>query len=75
MLLSFRNKKLNPNIDEIRSFRNNVINENTKKLELLTTEKEKSTTETIINGLKNQVNILDQLISAQYVHKNNSLKA
>jgi len=51
------------------------LNENTKKLELLTTEKEKSTTETIINGLKNQVNILDQLISAQYVHKNNSLKA
>ena len=51
------------------------LNENTKKLELLTTEKEKSTTETIINGLKDQVNILDQLISAQYVHKNNSLKA
>ena len=51
------------------------LDENTKKLELLTTEKEKSTTETIINGLKDQVNILDQLISAQYVHKNNSLKA
>ena len=31
-----RNKKLNPNIDEIRSFRNNVINEKTKKLVQIT---------------------------------------
>lgn len=51
------------------------IDENHRKLEISSTDKEKSTIETIVSGLKDQLNILDQLISAQYTHKNNSLKA
>ena len=51
------------------------LDANHEKMELASTDKEKSTIETIISGLENQLNILDQLISAQYTHKNNSLKA